>query len=447
MAAEGSEEKKSSRRVLIYLGDVGSRTQVYDAYVAETGKDDSVSARTFFRIWDGRFSHVRLQCDTSDFCPICAEAFRKKEFNTPAYQAHLAKVLHERARRRELIKEAQDSNGKILHLTFDFAEPAEIPHCQLSTSLNYYAHPPKVQLFGIKNATGGGWVYLVPETDATAKPKGSSIICDMLFDFFKNVLGPHVRECGKFDKITLSADNCGGQNKNRTLMAFISMLADMNYAEEIAYHFLPVGHTKCEVDAMFGTVKKPLKMNDVHTLDELQLLIRNCTRTPDMIQSRMIKDHYNWTYAFSQLTGKETKDFRTLNECLFKAGQQVQVRHGRSFGDKPSWTIWKPSITPMADGSHVLQSEHFAPVPRVGLQKKRLNAVLYCIAKFVTSEEGRLNWLRYFESLKGNVEMESVVPTSLEELAGYAKMRPSGEGKVNGAMADVDQDDGHDEVE
>lgn len=48
----------------------------------------------------------------------------------------------------------------------------------------------------------------------------------MLLDFFKKVIEPQVAGKGKFKKIILSADNCGGQNKNRTLMAFLKLLAD-----------------------------------------------------------------------------------------------------------------------------------------------------------------------------------------------------------------------------
>ena len=51
-------------------------------------------------------------------------------------------------------------------------------------------------------------------------------------------------------------DNCVGQNKNKTIMAYFCRRVMCGLEKEIRVSFMVVGHTRCSVDDGFGTAKK-----------------------------------------------------------------------------------------------------------------------------------------------------------------------------------------------
>jgi hypothetical protein len=69
------------------------------------------------------------------------------------------------------------------------------------------------------------------------------------------------------------ADNCGRENKNRQMLAFWSILIEMGVFIEVQMHFLPVGHTHCQIDQLFSVVYKNLKGSDVFTIDHLLRIV------------------------------------------------------------------------------------------------------------------------------------------------------------------------------
>ncbi len=145
MVAEGADEAKTNRRVLRYLADVGARIQVYKDYV-QSCEGPTVSARSFFRIWDRDFYCTMSACRPRQVISVqfALRLFVRRSSTHPStvlYREHIAKVIHERVRRRrELIQEARDSDGTGLHCTFDFAEPVDLPYCLLATTLTYFSH-------------------------------------------------------------------------------------------------------------------------------------------------------------------------------------------------------------------------------------------------------------------------------------------------------------------
>ena len=80
----------------------------------------------------------------------------------------------------------------------------------------------------------------------------------------------------------LQMDNCARENKNRFVLAFMSMLVQLNIFEtvqrlfssiviplKVELSFLPVGHTHNDIDQMFSKMSQHLAKNTVKHLDEL----------------------------------------------------------------------------------------------------------------------------------------------------------------------------------
>ncbi len=53
-----------------------------------------------------------------------------------------------------------------------------------------------------------------------------------------------------------ASDNCVGQNKNKSVLAYFMWCTLVGLTEEITLPFMRVGHTRCMVDACFGLLKK-----------------------------------------------------------------------------------------------------------------------------------------------------------------------------------------------
>ena len=73
--------------------------------------------------------------------------------------------------------------------------------------------------------------------------------------------------------LKLQLDNAPGDNKNRYMFAYLSLLTARQVFEEIIVRFLIVGHTHEDVDVMFGYFSKALKHNPIYTLSALMDLL------------------------------------------------------------------------------------------------------------------------------------------------------------------------------
>ena len=70
-------------------------------------------------------------------------------------------------------------------------------------------------------------------------------------------------------KLYLQLDNSAKDNKNKYLMAFLSLLTARGVFEEIQAGFLLVGHTHEDIDAYFSHLSKALKSKNTFVLADL----------------------------------------------------------------------------------------------------------------------------------------------------------------------------------
>ena len=70
-------------------------------------------------------------------------------------------------------------------------------------------------------------------------------------------------------KLYLQLDNSAKDNKNKYLMAFLSVLTARGVFEEIQAGFLLVGHTHEDIDAYFSHLSKALKSKNTFVLADL----------------------------------------------------------------------------------------------------------------------------------------------------------------------------------
>ncbi|GBG80184.1 hypothetical protein CBR_g30550 [Chara braunii] len=90
--------------------------------------------------------------------------------------------------------------------------------------------------------------------------------------------------------LRVQADNCGGQNKNRFIFAFLALLVKFRIFKEILMGFMIVGHTHTDIDAKFSLFARKLNGSDVYTMEELFAVLQQsceeqveCTQLMEMV--------------------------------------------------------------------------------------------------------------------------------------------------------------------
>ena len=232
----------------------------------------------------------------SDVCHKC-DNYRKlimdsvteedKLAHTEAYNSHVRKARLEQEFYNACIKSSADElaslpetpsgpqqpcshNLEHTHYNFDFAMSFCLPHQCLQVGPLYFLATLKVHCFGICCEAAKKQVNLLfHEGDSIGtdgkKSHGPNNVISMLHHYLCNFsLGEK--------KAVFHADNCGGQNKNKTAVHYFIWWVGKGLHQEINYHFMEPGHTKCICDGCFGKIRQLFRRSDVDTPSQLSSL-------------------------------------------------------------------------------------------------------------------------------------------------------------------------------
>ena len=81
------------------------------------------------------------------------------------------------------------------------------------------------------------------------------------------------------ENLLLQLDNCGSENKNRYLFAYLSLLVARGTFKMIQVGFLMVGHTHEDIDAMFSKFSEKLRTSMTFTFPHLMQHFQSCQTT------------------------------------------------------------------------------------------------------------------------------------------------------------------------
>ncbi|KAE9207061.1 hypothetical protein PF004_g17132 [Phytophthora fragariae] len=144
----------------------------------------------------------------------------------------------------------------------DFSHNLTLPSVSATPSQWYFLSLVNVYLFGIYYANKNIQYNYVYEESVAGK--GTDEVNSMLFHFIQKIVVANGHQ-----KLTIYADNCGGQNKNNFVVKMLLGLAQMGELETIDLKFFIKGHTKNAVDRGFGHIRKKFAREDVWTMDQL----------------------------------------------------------------------------------------------------------------------------------------------------------------------------------
>ena len=201
------------------------------------------------------------------------------------------------------------------HYSFDMAQQVFYPNDPLQPGPMYFLTPRKCAIFGVCCESIPRQVnYLIDE--AVDMGKGSNAIVSMLHHFFvHHGLGEKV--------VHLHADNCGGQNKNATMVQYLLWRIMTGLHTEITLSFMIPGHTKFSPDWCFGLLKKKYRRTMVGGLTDLCGVVNdsaavNIAQPTGLEDGSAVVTTYNWQDYFSRFCTK-VKGIKKLHHLRFES--------------------------------------------------------------------------------------------------------------------------------
>lgn len=260
--------------------------------------DDKVSYGFYWNYFRLKFS-LRFGRPAKDCCGQCeALCIKIKNSSLSENDRKLAVaewVVH-KLRSQQFYKAMQTAketclrNRKVAALSLDFMANVSLP-CIPVQDL-YYLRQLTANTFGIHDLRTEKMVcYAYSEFDGH---KGPNEVCTFLFDYFKKYVEDGVTT------LLLFADNCGGQNKNHTLLRFVMALVELNWFEEVTINFPIRGHSYMPCDRDFGLIKRKMKPKErIYTLEQYESIIKSSSKVPDKfrlekVEAKNIIDFKGW---------------------------------------------------------------------------------------------------------------------------------------------------------
>ena len=301
----GRDVRKGKGKLRILLPSIMNYHSVHQQYAKSIKASEGpiIAYRTFIKIWQEEFPHVKFNDPRTDLCMTC-ENFKKRLNQVAAAldedkekrqaQIHREALDHLKCAKKERLfykanaKVANEyckklkskinhskpnkpnSKNIMSHYSWDFAQQLHYPFEDQQVGPIFFKTPRRAQLFGICNeGIPRQYNYLIDEEHFIEK--NANTVISLLDHFFTNY--------GLGEKwVHLSADNCTGQNKNNALLQYLMFRVLTGLHDKIELSFLVVGHTKFSPDGYFGLIKRHYRRSQVYTYGQLADVVESSSK-------------------------------------------------------------------------------------------------------------------------------------------------------------------------
>jgi hypothetical protein len=261
-----------------------TKKPVYDEYVSklhspDIGQGNPLSWKAFLSVWKKHASHIKLATSGSDYCDTCTT------LQNPVYSGLLQYHKAEASLEREAYNERM--SGTRAHFVFDFAEKILLPHLTKQPGAMFFAKRLKYDVFGVYECSQSSQSIFGLAEGHWPDRKTANEVLSMLHAVLQADHNLGLRD------LSFTADNCGGQNKNRWILQYMCWRILSGLSDHIELHFMIAGHTKCVCDQRFGSIKSKLKITDVWTPTEMSSCIASATKDIKIIEAPSVR-WQNW---------------------------------------------------------------------------------------------------------------------------------------------------------
>ena len=269
-------------------------------------KLDICTWATFKNIWNRYLPFVTIRSSAKDTCMDC-HIFRNQQkyrnhvdYNPPSEAdistmalprraeetleshesvimraaAHVKEALGQKAMAGKKIRAAKEGNG-VVTLVIDYCQNLEVPFLPIDQPGDcYYFSPMSVYCLGIVDCISDRLhAYVYPES---AGAKGANNVVSFLYHFLKANYFTNHQHNGPLPALNLIMDNCGGQNKNNTVIKACAYFVEVGWFKEVSINFLIKGHTKNSCDRCFNLLKQQYHKNNVYSFSHCLEVLRSC---------------------------------------------------------------------------------------------------------------------------------------------------------------------------
>ena len=280
-----------------YLESSLNIRRMYRMFI-ENPEAELCPSETFYRKVFNEEFNLGFHVPSKDQCDTC-DKYQKHRINgtlTPAIEeqqvSHLRRKSTARAE-KDIDKSKRDGT---LAVCFDLQQVLTVP--RLFTAKSYYKR--KINMYNLtfyELQTGLGHCYTWTEAEAN---RGANDIATCVVKFLKLV-----DEGGKYDKVILYSDTCGGQNRNRHLItAILSFLYTSKNIIKVEQKFFESGHSHMECDSMHSCIEEAFASKEIDLPSDYIM----CMRTAKKSTSK--------PYSVTEITSEDITDFAELNSQL-----------------------------------------------------------------------------------------------------------------------------------
>jgi len=224
----GTLQTSYENKNIVYLPSHYSYKNLYKYFLLSEKLDScDISDRTFENLWKDheKYKYLKIRDPKKDSCDSCSifktsisdlteEEFDESYELMEEYSSHISdyRKMKSMYKDDELVSRSNDPDRPVV-LSFDNAQNVCIPHKPDQPGSWYFISMKKVYQFGIVDEELDKHTHLLYTDEDTGK--GPDEVCSLISWYLDNC---HIR---KSKKLILWADNCGGQNKNNTVIQFI----------------------------------------------------------------------------------------------------------------------------------------------------------------------------------------------------------------------------------
>lgn len=279
-----------------YLDPSLNKSKMYRMYEQSNLYHRSIKQHMYSKIFDEQFN-LGFHKPSKDLCDHCDKYNKRKLAGDLTEEMEEDKVQHDKRKiRAREEKEKDKKNTEVMTITCDLQQVLTAPRFFAGSS--YYKRKLNLYNFTVYELpTNEGICYTWTEAECH---KGANDVASCIVKYLEQI-----DTGGKYTKVVIYSDTCGGQNRNRIVCtAIASFLSGSSTVNTVEQKFFESGHSHMECDSMHSAIEGHFKHKEI--------------ALPSEYLTAMTEARPKQPYKVIEMEHADIKDFDALNEEAFK---------------------------------------------------------------------------------------------------------------------------------